>query len=66
MILKADFRENQNKEPVTGCVMCDEEMDSVLATRFARKSVRRRHHGKGRRKRKWVDPKLRKLYADMR
>ncbi|KAI9278245.1 DNA topoisomerase [Phascolomyces articulosus] len=65
VILKAEFRENQNKQPVIGCVMCDEEMEALLATRFARKSVRRKHHGK-RRRRKWVDPKVRKLYADMR
>ncbi|KAI8141544.1 DNA topoisomerase [Fennellomyces sp. T-0311] len=66
VILKAEFRENQNKAPISGCVMCDEEMEALLATRFARKNVRRHHGGKKRRRRKWVDPKLRKLYADMR
>ncbi|CDH48391.1 dna topoisomerase 3-beta-1 [Lichtheimia corymbifera JMRC:FSU:9682] len=70
VILKAEFRENQNKPPVTGCIMCDDEMEALLQTRFARKSVRARR-GKGkkggrRRKGKFADPKMRKLYADMR
>ncbi|CAO3621543.1 unnamed protein product [Cunninghamella blakesleeana] len=67
-ILKAEFRENQNKEPLTGCILCDDDMDALLTTRFARKSIHRRKGGKRRfkKKRKWVDPKIRKLYADMR
>ncbi|KAI8379543.1 DNA topoisomerase [Radiomyces spectabilis] len=32
-LIKAEFRENQNKEPVQGCVMCDDEVDALLATR---------------------------------
>ncbi|CAO3611622.1 unnamed protein product [Cunninghamella echinulata] len=67
-VLKAEFRENQNKEPLTGCILCDDDMDALLTTRFVRKSIHRRKGGKRRfkKKRKWVDPKIRKLYADMR
>ncbi|KAG0188409.1 hypothetical protein DFQ28_004897 [Apophysomyces sp. BC1034] len=32
-ILKAEFRENQNKQPISGCIMCDEDMDTLLVTR---------------------------------
>ncbi|KAI8341296.1 DNA topoisomerase [Chlamydoabsidia padenii] len=67
VILKGEFRENQNREPQTGCILCDDDMDALLSTRFARKSIRRGKGKKGgRKKRKWVDPKIRKLYADMR
>ncbi|KAI9485417.1 MAG: DNA topoisomerase [Benjaminiella poitrasii] len=70
VILKVEFRENQNREPITGCIMCDEDMESLLATRFARKSVKRFGGRRGKKKKgrrgKKFDPKLRKLYADMR
>ncbi|KAI9314572.1 DNA topoisomerase [Dichotomocladium elegans] len=33
VILKAEFRENQSKAPVSGCIMCDDEMDELLSTR---------------------------------
>lgn len=32
--LKVEFRENQNKEPMTGCIMCDDDMEALLATRY--------------------------------
>lgn len=35
VLLKIEFRENQNKEPMTGCVMCDSEIENLLTTRFA-------------------------------
>lgn len=31
--LKVEFRENQNKVPMTGCIMCDDAMEALLATR---------------------------------
>lgn len=34
VLLKIEFRENQNKEPMTGCVMCDSEIENLLTTRF--------------------------------
>ncbi|OBZ90149.1 DNA topoisomerase 3-beta-1 [Choanephora cucurbitarum] len=68
VLLKIDFRENQTREPLVGCIMCDDEIESLLATRFAKKNVRARFKGrrKGGKGRKKFDPKLRKLYADMR
>ncbi|CAO0801488.1 unnamed protein product [Mucor circinelloides] len=67
VMLKVEFRENQNREPVSGCIMCDDEIEGLLATRFARKNVRARFGGRRRgRGGKKFDPKLRKLYADMR
>ncbi|OZJ02901.1 hypothetical protein BZG36_04922 [Bifiguratus adelaidae] len=56
-LLKVDFRENQNRESLEGCILCDEEMEALLETRFARRNVRsgrgggrgRRGRGKGRR-----------------
>lgn len=32
--LKVEFRENQNKEPMEGCIMCDDDMEALLATRY--------------------------------
>ncbi|GAA5817347.1 hypothetical protein MFLAVUS_010891 [Mucor flavus] len=65
--LKVEFRENQNKEPMSGCIMCDDDMEALLATRFARKNVRVRFGARSKgRGGKRFDPKLRKLYADMR
>lgn len=33
VMLKVEFRENQNREPVSGCIMCDDEIEGLLATR---------------------------------
>ncbi|CEG78805.1 Putative DNA topoisomerase [Rhizopus microsporus] len=53
VLVKIEFRENQNKEPLVGCIMCDSEIETLLTTRFARKNVRSRfkgrRRGKGRR-----------------
>ncbi|KAI8060150.1 DNA topoisomerase [Gongronella butleri] len=62
-IMKAEFRENQNREPVKGCILCDDEMDALLSTRFARKSIRRGFRGKKKGRRKKFDPHLQKLYG---
>lgn len=35
--LKVDFRENQNKESMSGCIMCDDDMEALLATRYITK-----------------------------
>lgn len=32
-MLKVEFRENQNKEPIEGCILDDEEMVMLLETR---------------------------------
>ncbi|KAG1312970.1 hypothetical protein G6F64_002610 [Rhizopus arrhizus] len=48
VLLKIEFRENQNKEPMTGCVMCDSEIENLLTTRFARKNVHVRFKGRRR------------------
>ncbi|KAI8047962.1 DNA topoisomerase [Gilbertella persicaria] len=34
VLLKVEFRENQNREPLLGCVMCDDEIEGLLATRY--------------------------------
>ncbi|ORX62280.1 prokaryotic type I DNA topoisomerase [Hesseltinella vesiculosa] len=65
-ILKAEFRENQNRQPMTGCILCEDGMDALLTTRFARKSIGRGKGGRrgGRRKKsKWSDPAYRKLHG---
>ncbi|KAI8089922.1 DNA topoisomerase [Halteromyces radiatus] len=36
VILKAEFRENQNREPLTGCILCDDDIDALLTTRQKR------------------------------
>jgi DNA topoisomerase-3 len=33
VMLKVEFRENQNREPMIGCIMCDDEIENLLATR---------------------------------
>ncbi|RUS25677.1 hypothetical protein BC938DRAFT_471801 [Jimgerdemannia flammicorona] len=33
-IIKVDFRQNQNREPLEGCIVCDEEMAALLETRY--------------------------------
>lgn len=33
VMLKVEFRENQNREPMIGCIMCDDEIEGLLATR---------------------------------
>ncbi|KAH8552837.1 DNA topoisomerase [Umbelopsis sp. PMI_123] len=68
-ILKVEFRENANKPPAEGCVSCDDEVEALLETRFANRTVKRkfgrgRGRGKGRRGR--GRGKLNRLYADMR
>ncbi|KAI8330027.1 DNA topoisomerase [Blakeslea trispora] len=33
VLLKVEFRENQAREPLVGCIMCEDEIESLLATR---------------------------------
>jgi DNA topoisomerase-3 len=33
VLLQVEFRENQNRESISGCIMCDDDMESLLATR---------------------------------
>jgi DNA topoisomerase III len=66
-LLKVEFRENASKPPVEGCVSCDDEVESLLETRFANRTVKRKFgRGRGRGRRGRGRGKLDKLYADMR
>jgi DNA topoisomerase-3 len=67
-ILKIEFRENTNKPSVEGCISCDDEVEALLETRFANRTVKRRGgRGRGRGKgRGRGRGKLNRLYEDMR
>lgn len=57
VLLKIEFRENQSREPMSGCIMCDADIEGLLTTRFAKKNVRARfkggRRGKGGRRKKF-------------
>ncbi|CAO3686743.1 unnamed protein product [Rhizopus stolonifer] len=45
VLLKIEFRENQSREPMSGCIMCDADIEGLLTTRFAKRNVRARFKG---------------------
>ncbi|RIB03211.1 DNA topoisomerase [Gigaspora rosea] len=47
-ILNIEFRENQNKKALKGCVLCDDEIIELLEKKFAKKGVNYRGRGRGR------------------
>ena len=68
-LIKVEFRENAGKPPVEGCVSCDDEVEALLETRFANRTVKRkfgRGRGRGRGRRGRGRGKLDRLYEDMR
>ncbi|CAG8663557.1 10491_t:CDS:2, partial [Dentiscutata heterogama] len=46
-ILKIEFRENQNKKALKGCILCDDEIAELLENKFAKKGVNN-SRGRGR------------------
>ncbi|CAG8615508.1 2545_t:CDS:10, partial [Dentiscutata erythropus] len=46
-ILKIEFRENQNKKALKGCILCDDEITELLENKFAKKGVNSRGRGRG-------------------